>query len=150
MVEQTSYGIIDTWDEIVETLMKISPTTLEGVNQSVTDIATIVRSAAIEAHVKTLEAQVATLIAQTSSLHNQLTIALGGIETLEARDLQPQDRPTKAGTLGGIETLEARDLQPQDGPTKAGSNKRDADRSRNGDNSHDSGTGVRMQLESFV
>ncbi|GJU64719.1 hypothetical protein Tco_1246554 [Tanacetum coccineum] len=47
------------------------------------------RSADIEAHVRTLEAQVATLIAQTSSLQTQLTIALGRIETLEAKDPEP-------------------------------------------------------------
>ncbi|GKE34088.1 hypothetical protein Tco_1453410 [Tanacetum coccineum] len=47
------------------------------------------RSVAIEAHVRTLEAHVATLIAQTLSLQTQLTIALGFIETLEARDLEP-------------------------------------------------------------
>ncbi|GJX43691.1 hypothetical protein Tco_0260367 [Tanacetum coccineum] len=60
----------------------------------VTELATAVRqenkeSAAIKAHVRTLEAQFATLIAQTSSLQTQLTITLGRIETLEARDLEP-------------------------------------------------------------
>ncbi|GJU88286.1 hypothetical protein Tco_1300709 [Tanacetum coccineum] len=54
------------------------------------------RSAAIEAHVRTLEAQVATLIAQTTSLQTQLTTALGRIETLEARDPEPQDGPAEA------------------------------------------------------
>ncbi|GJZ09721.1 hypothetical protein Tco_0544004 [Tanacetum coccineum] len=62
----------DTWDEIVEDMMEVAPTTLEGVEQRVTELDTIVSfedmSAAIEAHVRTLEAQVATLIAQTSSL----------------------------------------------------------------------------------
>nr|GEX10005.1 splicing factor SF3a60 homolog [Tanacetum cinerariifolium] len=56
------------------------------------------KSAAIEAHVRTLEAQVATLIAQTSSLQTQLTIALGHIETLEARDPEPQKEPAEAGS----------------------------------------------------
>ncbi|GJZ80512.1 hypothetical protein Tco_0645506 [Tanacetum coccineum] len=56
------------------------------------------RSVAIEAHVRTLEVQVATLIAQTTSLQTQLTTALGRIETLEARDLEPQDRPAEAGS----------------------------------------------------
>ncbi|GJZ64274.1 hypothetical protein Tco_0620695 [Tanacetum coccineum] len=36
-----------------------------------------------------IESEVSTLIAQTSSLPTQLTIALGRIETLEARDLEP-------------------------------------------------------------
>ncbi|GJW19020.1 hypothetical protein Tco_0026456 [Tanacetum coccineum] len=108
----------DTWDEIVEAMMEVAPTTLEGVDQRVTELDTTVRdrryhlhttmildreamyariawtgfedrSAAIEAHVRILEAQVATLIAQTSSLQTQLTTELGRIETLEARDPDP-------------------------------------------------------------
>nr|GFB33610.1 hypothetical protein [Tanacetum cinerariifolium] len=43
-VEQAGYGITDTWDEIVDTLMKIAPTTLERVNERVTELDTIVRS----------------------------------------------------------------------------------------------------------
>nr|GEU86552.1 reverse transcriptase domain-containing protein [Tanacetum cinerariifolium] len=39
-VEQACYGITDTWDEIVDTLMKIAPTTLEGVNERVTKLDT--------------------------------------------------------------------------------------------------------------
>nr|GEY11100.1 hypothetical protein [Tanacetum cinerariifolium] len=77
------------------------------------------RSSAIAAHVRTLEAQVAVLIAQTSSLQTQLTIVLRRIEILEARDLKPQEGPAEAGS----------------------SSKRDADMSRNGDNSNDSGIG---------
>ncbi|GKA91387.1 putative reverse transcriptase domain-containing protein, partial [Tanacetum coccineum] len=146
----------DAWDEIVEAMMEIAPTTLEGVDQRVTELDTTVRqrteefqvrfeeayddraylrarvntlfrdrpyhhhialaldreavyarmawtgseerSAAIEAHVRTLEAHVATLIAQTTSLQTQLTTALGRIETLEARDPEPQDGPAEAGS----------------------------------------------------
>nr|GEU33355.1 hypothetical protein [Tanacetum cinerariifolium] len=56
------------------------------------------RSSAIAAHVRTLETRVATLIAQTSSLQTQLTTTLGRIEILEARNLEPQEGPTKAGS----------------------------------------------------
>nr|GEU44897.1 hypothetical protein [Tanacetum cinerariifolium] len=42
-VEQAGYGITDTWDEIVDTLMEITPTTLEGVNERVTELDTTVR-----------------------------------------------------------------------------------------------------------
>nr|GEX46767.1 hypothetical protein [Tanacetum cinerariifolium] len=42
-VEQTGYGITDTWDEIVNTLMEIAPTTMEGVNQRVTELDTTIR-----------------------------------------------------------------------------------------------------------
>ncbi|GJW37015.1 hypothetical protein Tco_0059935, partial [Tanacetum coccineum] len=107
---------IDTWDEIVEAMMEIAPTTLEGRETKhrrtgfgfrfmrLLLIARIAwtsseeRSAAIEAHVRTLEAQVATLIAQTTSLQTQLTTALGRIATLEARDPEPQDAPAETGS----------------------------------------------------
>ncbi|GJS28891.1 hypothetical protein Tco_0489511 [Tanacetum coccineum] len=155
-VVETSYGITDTWDEIIKAMLDVASTTLEGVNQRVTELATTIRqeneesqvrfedaqddraylrarvntlfrdrpyhrhtamildreamyariawtsskdrSAAIEAHVRTLEEQVTTLIAQTSSLQTQLTTSLGHIETLEARDPEPQDEPDKAGS----------------------------------------------------
>nr|GEV01588.1 hypothetical protein [Tanacetum cinerariifolium] len=48
--------------------------------------------------------------------------------------------------LGRIEILEARYLEPQDRPTEAGSSKRDADMSRDGDNSHGSGTDRKRQV----
>nr|GEV69541.1 putative reverse transcriptase domain-containing protein [Tanacetum cinerariifolium] len=85
------------------------------------------KSAAIEAHVRILKAHVATLIAQTSSLQTQLTIALRRIETLEARDPEPQDEPAEADS----------------------SSERDADRSRNVDDSHDSGIGERRQVSTI-
>nr|GEU38620.1 reverse transcriptase domain-containing protein [Tanacetum cinerariifolium] len=42
-VEQAGYGITDTWDEIVDTLMEIAPTTFEGVEQRVTELDTTIR-----------------------------------------------------------------------------------------------------------
>nr|GEU85666.1 hypothetical protein [Tanacetum cinerariifolium] len=111
-VEQAGYRITDTWDEIVYILMEIASTTVEGIYQRVTELDTTVRqridefeirfeedkSAAIAAHVRTLEAQVAALIAQTSSLQTQLTIALGRIKILEAKDPEPQEGPTEGGS----------------------------------------------------
>ncbi|GJY26679.1 hypothetical protein Tco_0401405 [Tanacetum coccineum] len=40
---ETGYGITDTWDEIVEAMLEVAPTTLEGVIQRVTELATTVR-----------------------------------------------------------------------------------------------------------
>nr|GEY05576.1 hypothetical protein [Tanacetum cinerariifolium] len=56
-VEQTGYGITDTWDEIVDTLMEIAPTTLEGVNQRVTELDNIVRQRTDEFEVRFEEAE---------------------------------------------------------------------------------------------
>nr|GEY69815.1 hypothetical protein [Tanacetum cinerariifolium] len=85
-------------DEIVDTLIEMAPTTLEGVNERVTELDTTVRSSAITTHVKTLETQVAALITHTTSLQTQLTTLLGRIEILEARDLEPQEGPAEAGS----------------------------------------------------
>nr|GEU78070.1 putative reverse transcriptase domain-containing protein [Tanacetum cinerariifolium] len=205
-VEQAGYGIIDTWDEIVDTLIEIAPTTLEGVDQRVTELDTSVRqrtdedrpdhrhtsmlldreamyarevwagfedkSAAIAAHVRTLEAQVAVLIAQTSSLQTRLTTALGRIEILEARDPEPQEGPAEAGsswlscmiidkmapkkrtmratlattTTPGTTITDAQLQALIDWGVATALAKRDADRSRNGDNSNDSRTSRRRQV----
>ncbi|GKG08069.1 hypothetical protein Tco_0333901, partial [Tanacetum coccineum] len=42
-VEEMGYEITDTWDEILEAMLEIAPTTLKGVNQRVTELATTVR-----------------------------------------------------------------------------------------------------------
>ncbi|GJS36251.1 hypothetical protein Tco_0534633 [Tanacetum coccineum] len=39
---ELDYGITDAWDDLVGAIDKIAPTTLEGVNQRVTDLSTIV------------------------------------------------------------------------------------------------------------
>ncbi|GKG48559.1 hypothetical protein Tco_0512706, partial [Tanacetum coccineum] len=40
MSRKVGYGITDTWDELVDTIQEIAPTTLQGVNQRVTELAT--------------------------------------------------------------------------------------------------------------
>ncbi|GJS00783.1 hypothetical protein Tco_0317291 [Tanacetum coccineum] len=42
IARELDYGIPDTWDDLVGAIDEIEPTTLEGVNQRVTDLATIV------------------------------------------------------------------------------------------------------------
>ncbi|GKE70571.1 hypothetical protein Tco_1528643, partial [Tanacetum coccineum] len=42
-VMETGYGITDTWDEIVKAMLEVASTTLEGVNQRVTELATTIR-----------------------------------------------------------------------------------------------------------
>ncbi|GKA44110.1 putative reverse transcriptase domain-containing protein, partial [Tanacetum coccineum] len=41
-VMETGYGINNTWDEIVEAILEVAPTTFEGFNQRVTELATTV------------------------------------------------------------------------------------------------------------
>nr|GEZ84338.1 hypothetical protein [Tanacetum cinerariifolium] len=42
-VEHAGYGITDTWDEIVDIMIEIASTTLEGVNERVTELDTTIR-----------------------------------------------------------------------------------------------------------
>nr|GEX07503.1 Gag-Pol polyprotein [Tanacetum cinerariifolium] len=186
-VKGMGYGITDTCDEIVEAMIEIASTTLEWVIQRVTELATTARqeneefqvlfeeagsedrSVAIEAHVRTLKAQVAALIAHTSSLQTQLTTALRRIETLEARDPEPQDEPAKASRLSCmiIDVVITTRTSPATTTTNttpitdarlralnawgvdAALAERDVDRSRNVNDSNDSGTGRRRQVSTI-
>nr|GEY09228.1 hypothetical protein [Tanacetum cinerariifolium] len=56
-VEQAGYGITDTWDEIVDKMIEIAPTTLEGVNERVTELDTTVRQRTDEFEVRFEDAQ---------------------------------------------------------------------------------------------
>ncbi|GJY66666.1 reverse transcriptase domain-containing protein [Tanacetum coccineum] len=110
---------LDTLGWIVEAMMEIAPTTLEGVAQRVTELDILLRRETevfevrfMEAHddraswggpskqtiqshrrhmFRTSGAQVAMLIAQASSLQDLVTTALGSIATLVVRDPEPQD-----------------------------------------------------------
>nr|GEW37272.1 hypothetical protein [Tanacetum cinerariifolium] len=171
-VREMGYEITDTWYKIVKAMLEIAPTTLERVNQRVTKLATTVRqdtkefhdkSASIEAHVKTLEAQVAILMAQTSSLQTHLTTTLGRIQTLKARDPKPQEEPAEAGknmppkkrtTRTSLATTTTTSTPMTDAQIQALKERgivatlaeRDADRSRNSDDIHDSRTSKRRQV----
>nr|GEW42285.1 putative reverse transcriptase domain-containing protein [Tanacetum cinerariifolium] len=132
------------------------------------------KSSAIAAYVRTLETQVAALITQTTSLQTQLTTTLGRIEVLEVRDPEPQEGPAEAGSSWTfVYLLAIIKMAPKKRTTRATPAtattptttitnaqlqalidrgvaaalvERDADRSRNGDNSNDSGTGERRQM----
>nr|GFD01389.1 hypothetical protein [Tanacetum cinerariifolium] len=56
-VEQEGYGIINTWDERVDKMMEIAPTTLEGVNERVTELDRTVRQRTDEFEVRFEDAQ---------------------------------------------------------------------------------------------
>nr|GEY89109.1 integrase, catalytic region, zinc finger, CCHC-type, peptidase aspartic, catalytic [Tanacetum cinerariifolium] len=53
-VVQEGYGITDTWDEIVDKMMEIAPTTLEGVNERVTEPDSTVRQRTNELEVRVM------------------------------------------------------------------------------------------------
>nr|GEV04674.1 putative reverse transcriptase domain-containing protein [Tanacetum cinerariifolium] len=114
-VEQAGYGITNTWDEIVDTLMKIAPTTLEGVNERVTELDTTVKD---------------------RSYHRRIAMLIDR-EAMYTREACAYyvDRSSAIATHALIDRGIAAALAECD-----------VDRSRNGDNSNDSGTGGRRQM----
>nr|GEU72344.1 reverse transcriptase domain-containing protein [Tanacetum cinerariifolium] len=99
----------NTYDEIVETMLEIAPTTLEGVNQRVTELATTVRQDTDKFYKMAPKGRTAT----TPTTSTSMTYAQ--IKALIERGI--------TATLA----------------------ERDADRSINGDDNHDSRTGGRRQ-----
>ncbi|GJU95751.1 putative reverse transcriptase domain-containing protein [Tanacetum coccineum] len=144
-VMEIGYGITDTWDEIVEAMLENEefqvPLKDAQDDQAYlrARVNTVFRDRPYPRHTAMiLDREVMyARIAWTSSedrsatieAHTQLTTSLGRIETLEARDPEPQDEPAEAGSSCVAAVLA----------------EHDADRSRNGDDSHDSGTGERRQ-----
>ncbi|GKB34689.1 hypothetical protein Tco_0879631 [Tanacetum coccineum] len=125
---------VDTWDEIVEAMMEIAPTTLEGVDQRVTELDTTVRQRTEEFQIGPYHRHTALAldreavyarIAWTSSEERSAAIE-AHVRTLEAQVATLIAQTTSLQTqlttaLGRIATLEARDPEPQDGPAEAGS-----------------------------
>nr|GEZ41272.1 hypothetical protein [Tanacetum cinerariifolium] len=119
-------------DEIVDTLMEIAPTTLDGVDQRVIELDTIVRQMTDEDrpdHRRTAmlldrEAMYASEAwagskDRSSSIAAHVRILEAHVVALIAQTSSLQIRLTT--TLGRIEILKARDPEPQEGPVEAGS-----------------------------
>nr|GEV47648.1 hypothetical protein [Tanacetum cinerariifolium] len=152
--------------EIVDTLMEITPTTLEGVDQRVTNLDTTVRQRTNEFEIQFEEAQddQAFLRARVNTLFrdrpdHRRTAMLLDREVMYAREAWAVSKDKSAAitqlttALGRIKILKARDPEPQEGPDEASSScvvaalaERDADRTRIGDNSNDSGTVRRRKM----
>nr|GEV13065.1 putative reverse transcriptase domain-containing protein [Tanacetum cinerariifolium] len=180
-VEQTGYGITNTWDEIVDTLMEIALTTLERVNHRGTKLDTIVRQRTDEFEVRFKEAQddQALLRARVNTLfrdrpdHYRIAMLLDR-EAMYARKAWASSEDRSAAIAAHVRTLEAQKMAPKTRTTRATPAttttltitvtdaqlralidrgiaatlaERDTDRSRNGDNSNDSGTGRRRQVK---
>nr|GEU53953.1 hypothetical protein [Tanacetum cinerariifolium] len=160
-VEQAVYRITDMWDEIVDTLMEIAPTTFEGVNERVKNLDTTVKQRTYEFEIRFEEAQDdqamyareawAFFMDMSSAITAHVRTLEIQVATLIAQTSSLQTQLTTA--LERIEILEARDPEPQEGPAEAGSScvatalaECDADRSKNGDNNNDSGIGGRRQM----
>nr|GEW89070.1 reverse transcriptase domain-containing protein [Tanacetum cinerariifolium]GEW89423.1 reverse transcriptase domain-containing protein [Tanacetum cinerariifolium] len=159
-VEGIGYGITDTWDKIVEAMMEIAPTTLEGVNQRVTEHASNARKETEEFQVQFEEAQDdwAFLRARVNALFrdrpfHRHTVVILDREVTCARRACASSEDKSAAIEAHVKTLEAQvatliaqtlSLQNQLTTTQC-----DAVRSRNIDDNNDSGTGGRRQVSTI-
>nr|GEV05349.1 retrotransposon protein, putative, Ty3-gypsy subclass [Tanacetum cinerariifolium] len=151
-VEQAGYRITDTWDEIVNTLMEIAPTALDGVDQRVTELDTTIRYRIDEFKIQfeetqddraLLRARVNTLSIDRTGSEDRSAAIAAHVRRLEAQKMAPKKRNTRATpttTTTLTKTVTYAQLQALiDRGVAATLAKRDADRSRNGDNSNDWG-----------
>nr|GEX87395.1 hypothetical protein [Tanacetum cinerariifolium] len=114
LVEQVGYGITDTWDQIVDTLMKIAPTNLEGVDQRVTELDTTVRQRTDEFEIQFEEAQDdrALLRARVNTLfrdrpdHRRIAMLMD-IEEMYAREAWAGSKDRSLAIAAHVKTLKA-------------------------------------------
>ncbi|GJZ70280.1 putative reverse transcriptase domain-containing protein [Tanacetum coccineum] len=133
----------DTWDEIVEAMMEVAPTTLKRVDQRVTELDITVRYRTEEFHVRFEEAydDRAYLRARVNILfrdrpyHRHTALALDR-EVVYARIAWTSSEERSAAIEAHVRTLEAQVATLIAQTTSL----------QNGDNSHGSGTGRRRQV----
>nr|GEU51546.1 putative reverse transcriptase domain-containing protein [Tanacetum cinerariifolium] len=132
-------------------MMKIAPTTLEGVNERVTELDTIVRQRTDEFEIRFEDAQYdrALLRARVNTLFrdrpdHRRTSMLMDREAMYSREAWAFSMDMSLAIAAHVRTLETQALI--DRGVAAVLAEHDANRSRNGDNSNDLGTGGRRQM----
>ncbi|GJZ52173.1 putative reverse transcriptase domain-containing protein [Tanacetum coccineum] len=151
-VMETGYAITDTWDKIVEAMLEVAPTTLEGVNQRVIELATTIRQENKEpyhhhtAMILDREEMYAHIV--WTSFEERSAAIEAHVRTLEK--MAPSKRTTRASpatttTLTSILVTDAQLRTLIERGVAAVLAERDANISKNGDDNHNSGTGGRRQ-----
>ncbi|GJU97502.1 hypothetical protein Tco_1326773, partial [Tanacetum coccineum] len=105
---------VDTWDEIVEAMMEIAPTTLEGVDQRVTELDTTVRQRTEEFQVRFEEARddraylgaLVNTLYRDRPYHHHTALALDR-EAVHARIAWMSSEDRSAAIEAHVRTLEA-------------------------------------------
>nr|GEZ80337.1 hypothetical protein [Tanacetum cinerariifolium] len=96
-VEQAGYGITDTWDEIVDKMMEIASTTLEGVNERVTELDTTVRDRPDHRRTAMLMDKEAMYSREAWAFSKDRSLAIAThVRTLETQKMAPKKRTTRA------------------------------------------------------
>nr|GEY71056.1 hypothetical protein [Tanacetum cinerariifolium] len=142
MSKELGYGITDTWDELVGAIEEIAPTTLQGVNQRVTNLSTIVK------HENTIMYDLDDQVSEASWTRKRYYILLSLKKMAPKRTI----RSTPVITTPTPETTTSvtnAQLQAMiDQGVTAALAARDAN--RNGDDSHTSGTGSPVALRELL
>nr|GEZ47565.1 hypothetical protein [Tanacetum cinerariifolium] len=149
-VEQAGYGITNTWDEIVDKMMEIASTTLEGVNERVTGLDTTIRQRTdeFEEFSRSSPCQDFRDTGCCIDYPDYVTTDPVDYGTWTHREKNHEsntrhhNHPTTTVTNSQLQALIDRDVT-------AALEERDADRGRNGDNRNDSGTGGRRKMDTL-
>ncbi|GKB88865.1 hypothetical protein Tco_0961137 [Tanacetum coccineum] len=141
---EVGYRITDTWDKMVED-MQGTPTAIDvaGLSQRMTDFVTIIRQDTNEIYERLDDAQDDRLL-----MSGQLNM-LRGDRYAHAHTTRLMETEAKLSREAWVQSMDASDtarfkILIDQGVVDALA-ARDADRIRNGEDSHDSGTGVRRQ-----
>nr|GEV39369.1 hypothetical protein [Tanacetum cinerariifolium] len=144
-VEQEGYGITDTQDKIVDKMMEITPTTLEGVNERVTEWTSLLDRGRMSLR------DTGCGIDYPDNITTD-PVDYGTWTYRAIIKMAPKKRTsivTPAATTTPTTTVTNAQLKALiDRGVAAALAERDVDRNRNGDNSNDSGTGGRRQTTS--
>ncbi|GKF48462.1 hypothetical protein Tco_0141713, partial [Tanacetum coccineum] len=118
MSREVGYGITDVWDDMVGDMEERAPTTLEELSQRVTDLAATLARDTHEMYVRFEDAQDDRALqrARVNTLFRDRRYHLHTTMLLES-----EDRHARQGHDRTKEPEPARDQEPQDGPTAAGS-----------------------------
>ncbi|GJR81520.1 hypothetical protein Tco_0152305 [Tanacetum coccineum] len=157
MSREVGYGITNVWDNKVRDMEETAPTTLEAVNQRVVDLSTTLAQDTHEIYVRFEDAQDdrALLRAQINMLRrdrwyfNTMAIAFER-EAMYARrawaGFEDRSAAIEARTLKAREPARTDDLEDADSRVATALAEHEANKSKNGDDSHNSGSGGRRQV----
>ncbi|GKE26592.1 hypothetical protein Tco_1441976 [Tanacetum coccineum] len=101
---EVGYGITNTWDEMVEAMQEIAPTTLEGVNQRVMELVTTVRQDTNEVYRRLDDAQ-----DDRSLMNGQLNL-LRRDRRSHVRTARLMESGAKASREAWVQSIDASDM----------------------------------------
>ncbi|GJR85634.1 hypothetical protein Tco_0209645 [Tanacetum coccineum] len=157
LAHTVDYRFIDTMDASIRASESRAMTAVGVVNDRVTDLAATQRQDAQELYVRCEDAQDERALLGAQAMEAYIRALQRDVDVLQRQRIKDEDRLTthiKHEHERFKELIRIAEVGPQDGPKDAGSScvadalaEHDADRSRNGDDSHDFGTSRRRQVK---